>query len=122
MFSNTRQLSLNYFTNKFFMPLLSLAVVFSLGLVAIGSWNTWQISHSFNLKITPELELQRLSDEIIYLDEVLTMSARMAAATGDLQWENRYRIFEPKLERVIKKTIAIAPEAYAKKCNSNRHS
>jgi signal transduction histidine kinase len=114
MFSNTRQLSLNYFTNKFFMPLLSLAVVFSLGLVAIGSWNTWQISHSFNLKITPELELQRLSDEIIYLDEVLTMSARMAAATGDLQWENRYRIFEPKLERVIKKTIAIAPEAYAK--------
>jgi hypothetical protein len=42
--------------------------------------------------------LQQLSDEIIYLDEVLTMSARMAASTGNLEWENRYRTFEPKLD------------------------
>lgn len=104
---------LNYLTNRFLMPLLSLAVVFSLILVALGSWNAWQISQSFNLKITPELQLQRLSDEIIYLDEVLTMSARMAASTGDLQWESRYRLFEPKLDKVIKQTIVIAPEAYA---------
>ena len=95
------------------MPLLSLAVVFSLVLVALGSWNVWQISQSFNLKITPEFQLQRLSDEIIYLDEVLTMSAKMASSTGDLQWENRYRTFEPKLDAVIKQTIAIAPETYA---------
>lgn len=104
---------LNYLTNRFLMPLLSLAVVFSLVLVALGSWNVWQISQSFNLKITPEFQLQRLSDEIIYLDEVLTMSARMASSTGDLQWENRYRSFEPKLDAVIKQTIAIAPETYA---------
>lgn len=104
---------LNYLTNRFLMPLLSLAVVFSLVLVALGSWNVWQISQSFNLKITPEFQLQRLSDEIIYLDEVLTMSAKMASSTGDLQWENRYRTFEPKLDAVIKQTIAIAPETYA---------
>lgn len=104
---------LNYLTNRFLMPMLSIAVVFSLILVALGSWNSWQISQSFNLKITPEFQLQRLSDEIIYLDEVLTMSARMAASTGDLQWENRYRIFEPKLDAVIKQTIAMAPETYA---------
>ncbi|PZV13094.1 MAG: two-component sensor histidine kinase [Pseudanabaena sp.] len=104
---------LNNLTNRFIMPLLTVAVIFSFVLVALGSWNAWQISQSFKLKVTPEFQLQRLSDEIIYLDEVLTMSARMAASTGDLQWESRYRIFEPKLDTAIKQSIAIAPEAFA---------
>jgi signal transduction histidine kinase len=41
------------------------------------------------------------------------MSAKMASSTGDLQWENRYHTFEPKLDAVIKQTIAIAPETFA---------
>lgn len=48
---------------------------------------------------------------IIHLDEVLTMSARMAAATGDLAWEERYRRFEPKLDAAIKESVKLAPEA-----------
>jgi len=103
---------LNYFTNKFFMPLLSVAVAFSLLLVGLGSWNAWHISQEFKSNVIPEFHLQRLSDEITYLDEVLTMSARMAASTGDLQWERRYRSFEPKLDATIKQTIKMAPEAY----------
>ncbi|MGA2863563.1 MAG: PAS domain S-box protein [Verrucomicrobiota bacterium] len=39
---------------------------------------------------------------ILHLDEVLTMSARMAAATGDRAWEERYRRFEPELDAAIK--------------------
>lgn len=94
------------------MRALTMAVIFSLILVAVGSWNVWEIKQNFNFVITKEFELQRLSGEIIHLDEVLTMSARMAATTGHLKWENRYRQFEPKLDANIKQAIKLAPETY----------
>lgn len=36
------------------------------------------------------------------------MSSRLGAATGDPQWETRYRSFEPKLDETIQETIALA--------------
>jgi K+-sensing histidine kinase KdpD len=45
---------------------------------------------------------------IVHLDEVLTMSANMAATTGDMQWEDRYRRAETKLDAAIKKLIEIS--------------
>ena len=58
----------------------------------------------------PYLRLLQLRGMVVHMDEVLTMSARMAAATGDLRWEERYRQFEPKLDAAIKEAIALAPE------------
>ncbi len=43
-----------------------------------------------------------------YLDEVLTMAASMAAATGEVAWIDRYRSFEPELDAAIKQAIDIA--------------
>ena len=59
-----------------------------------------------------ELRLEELRGTIVYLDEVLTMSARMAAATGDLRWENRYRAFESRLAAAIEEAKRTAPDAY----------
>ncbi|MBE0534186.1 MAG: PAS domain-containing protein [Phycisphaerae bacterium] len=42
-----------------------------------------------------------LTETIIYFDEVLTMSAHMAAETGDPQWQTRYRRVEPQLDAAI---------------------
>ncbi len=61
---------------------------------------------------TDDLRLQELRGTILQFDEVLTMSARMAAATGDLSWEERYRQFEPALDAAIKEAIHLAPEVY----------
>jgi PAS domain S-box-containing protein len=47
------------------------------------------------------------------LDEVLTMSARMCAVTGDPQWEARYRTFEPQLESAIREALSLAPDTGA---------
>ncbi len=56
--------------------------------------------------------------DIKHFDEVLTMSAHMASATGDLQWERRYRDFEPQLDDAIKEAIALSPtESMAKAAN-----
>ena len=75
----------------------------------------WQAYYNFNSITKNEFALQILSDEITYLDEVLTMSARMNAATGKVIWEERYRQFEPKLNLAIKKSIQLAPKVYENK-------
>ncbi|MBV6621426.1 MAG: two-component sensor histidine kinase [Rivularia sp. (in: Bacteria)] len=74
---------------------------------------TWRAYQRFENITTYELKLQTLSDEIIYLDEVLTMSAQMNAATGNRMWEKRYRKFEPKLDKAIQKSIELAPKIYS---------
>ncbi|MGI9383947.1 MAG: sensor histidine kinase, partial [Methyloligellaceae bacterium] len=56
---------------------------------------------------------ERTKGEIIHLDEVLTMSARMAAATGDLRWEERYRRAEPKLDDAIRTALDLSGRSIA---------
>jgi signal transduction histidine kinase len=77
-------------------------------------WLSWYSFNSYrNLKTITErdLRLEKLGGIIVHLDEVLTMSARMAAATGEPRWEQRYRTFEPKLDAAIKEVFELAPEA-----------
>jgi len=91
---------------------ITIAVILSLFLVASVGVNGWKMYDDFKQVITTEFELQKLSGQIVYLDEALTMSARMAAATGNLDWEDRYQQFQPELDRAIKQAIKIAPESY----------
>src|SRR5438552_9757777 len=51
--------------------------------------------------------IEELRGIIVDLDEILTMSARLAAATGNLRWEERYRRFEPQLDAAIKEATKI---------------
>jgi len=86
-------------------PIIFLTVMLSTtcAILILLGWTVWK-SYEEN-KITKErnYKIEELRGSIIHLDEVLTMSARMAAATGDLQWEKRYRSFEPKLDAASKK-------------------
>jgi signal transduction histidine kinase/ActR/RegA family two-component response regulator len=59
------------------------------------------------------LRIEQLRGTIVHLDEVLTMSARMAAASGDARWEKRYRSFEPKLTAAIDEAMRITPRTLA---------
>ncbi|WP_240519004.1 ATP-binding protein [Leptolyngbya sp. BC1307] len=95
------------------MPALTVAVIISLILVAIGSLNISKISTGFQHGITTNFQLQKLNGTISHYDEVLTMSARMAAATGDLSWKDRYDTYEPLLTEAIEQAIELAPDTYA---------
>ncbi|WLT39180.1 hypothetical protein NON20_05945 [Synechocystis sp. B12] len=75
-------------------------------------WSSWQTYLIFQNTVAVDFQLQAQAGKIVHLDEVLTMSSQMAAATGDLEWEARYLKFEPELGAAIKQAIAIAPEAY----------
>jgi PAS domain S-box-containing protein len=90
----------------FAVPLL---VVIILGILVVYAWKSYE---KFDLTARRDLQLQELGAIITNLDEVLTMSARMAAATGDLKWEKRYRQHEPTLDSAIRAAMESAPEAF----------
>ncbi len=72
-------------------------------------WRSYKESKSTQ-QIT--LRLRELNGIILHYDEVLTMSARMAAATGELKWIERYRRFEPLLDAAIREAKKMAPETF----------
>ncbi len=107
-----QSVSIPKLVSSHFVLVITIAVILSLFLVGSVGVNGWKMYDDFKQVITTEFELQKLSGQIVYLDEALTMSARMAAATGNLDWEDRYQQFQPELDRAIKQAIKIAPESY----------
>jgi HPt (histidine-containing phosphotransfer) domain-containing protein len=87
------------------------AITLALTLASFGwvVWNAYSSYRDAGTSVSLDLRVEELRGVILHLDEVLTMSARMAAVTGDLRWETRYRQFEPKLDAAIKETMALAP-------------
>jgi signal transduction histidine kinase len=54
-----------------------------------------------NSKIEKSNILTESRNNILLFDEILTMSALMAASTGDISWYKRYKKYEPNLEKEI---------------------
>ncbi len=100
------RLKSNPIVTVFLTILLTFLLFFPLGL---NSWHSYQ---NFNRVIASDLKLQKLMGTIVYLDEVLTMSAQMNAATGETRWEQRYKSLESQLDAAIKETIQLAPDAH----------
>jgi methyl-accepting chemotaxis protein PixJ len=84
---------------------ISATIVGSLMLTGVSTVMTWKIYHSFRSTVNQQFQLEKRSGEIVHLDEVLTMSARMAASTGDLKWEERYNQYAPQLDKTIQETL-----------------
>ena len=99
--------------NRGLIPVFSILAVVSTIMVGFSAKNTWNVYRNFQSAITKNFKLQDLSGQIIHLDEVLTMSARMAASTGDLKWEERYLQYVPPLDNAINEVLSIAPEYQA---------
>lgn len=86
---------------------LATALILTLIVLLTMLWSAFESLQNITALQLRNLRLQELSGKIAHLDEVLTMSARMAAATGDLQWERRYHQFEPQLDTAIKETLQL---------------
>jgi twitching motility protein PilJ len=85
---------------------ITVTIAGSFLLAGASTWNIWTIYQGFRATVENQFKLEELSGKIVHLDEVLTMSARMAASTGDLKWEQRYRQYEPQLIEAIEQTLA----------------
>lgn len=98
------------FLDRNLIPIFSIVAATSAGMVGFSAWNTWRVYQNFQTAVTTNFTLQDLSGQIVYLDEVLTMSARMAASTGNLDWEERYLNNVPPLDEAIGEVLELAPE------------
>ncbi len=100
---------------NYFKWLVCLAAGFSLAFLVILTWQSYLSYSDFQKLITTGESINESNALIGQFDEALTMSARMAAATGDRQWEARYRLLEPQLDEEIQKVKKLAPELAATK-------
>ena len=76
--------------DRYPIRLVSGILLLTIGICALSGWSVY---HTQRVVVAGERRLLRqeqLHGSIQYLDEVLTMSARMAAASGAPQWDARY--------------------------------
>jgi sigma-B regulation protein RsbU (phosphoserine phosphatase) len=88
---------------------LSAAWLVTVAVLLAFVWSAYDSYRRFEATAQQSVKIQELRGRIIYLDEVLTMSARMAVATGDAAWESRYRRFEPELDAAITEAETLVP-------------
>ena len=82
------------------------------GLACLG-WVGAETRGELQLASQRALKISDLRGVIAHLDEHLTMSARMAAASGDARWIARYEEAEPLLNAAITEAVALATPSVA---------
>ena len=83
--------------------LFNIALVGTLCLALYFTADTnYQIKHLFS----HDIKAESLTKDITYLDEVLTMSARMFAFTSEHNWYRRYNEHAPLLEQTLEQSFA----------------
>lgn len=81
--------------------LLGLGFFASLAIICMMTFSLLNKEKNYNRTMHLGMSLQQLAGTVAHYDEILTMSARLAALTGGLQWEDRYNRFVPKLDEAI---------------------
>lgn len=75
------------------------------------AWTTYRNYRAIETIQHLEMRVQDLRGQIMYLDEVLTNSCSLAAATGEARWEERYRRYLPELDGALGQAIELVPDA-----------
>jgi PAS domain S-box-containing protein len=94
-------------------PIRRVALASALTIVAVA-WSGFlivDVKSDEQLAGDQSTRIANLSGDLSHLDEVLSGSARLAVATGDSKWEDRYRRFEPQLEAAINEVTALVADA-----------
>ncbi|WP_428305569.1 protein kinase domain-containing protein [Lacipirellula sp.] len=73
------------------------------------AWTTYRNYQVIEAIQHHEMRVQDLRAQILFLDEVLTNSCSLAAATGEPRWEERYRRVLPELDAAIAQAIELVP-------------
>jgi len=95
------------------LRLLALAVAVNLAIGLGITLTVRSVAQSVESLVTRDMRNAELVADIVRLDEVLTMSARLAAATGDSRWIGRYENSEPELTKALTESMELSPDAYA---------
>lgn len=89
---------------------LTITLIFNCILLVLLGLNTYRTYQAGQLA-ERYTRIAELRGAIIHFDEVLTMSARMAVASGDLSWEDRYHQYDVQLDAALQEVNQLAPGA-----------
>ncbi len=81
----------------------------NLGLTGAATWSVWNTAQDLKTNVARQDSQQNLSSKLTYLDEVLTMSARMYVNTGITIWDKRYAETVPAFDKVWAEFIRNIP-------------
>ena len=84
---------------------LMLAALVGVQVLGVQAQRTADRAANARVRLAGDVQLIR------YYDELLTMSARLAAASGDQTYVQRYRRAVPELDAVIADAMAVVPDA-----------
>ncbi len=87
------------------LTILATGIVATATLGAMIGWFAFDTHRTVVQLVVDGSRIEKLRGTILRLDEILTMSTHMAAATGEAQWEERYRQYEPTLDAAIQEAI-----------------
>ncbi|MBF0518497.1 MAG: response regulator [Nitrospirae bacterium] len=90
--------------------LLVMVLLSTLLFFAVVVWQSFIYINEIKTLKTKHFRLQELIGVISENAVVLTMSARMAATTGDLMWEKRYSDADQSLDAAIEEALKLMPE------------
>jgi len=90
------------------VALLAVAVFTVLAIIGQVAMGIWILRDLENLN-RRAVDLASARSAIAYYDEALTMSARLAAATGDAKWADRYDSFLQPMDDAISAAGSLAP-------------
>jgi diguanylate cyclase (GGDEF)-like protein len=95
------------------VPAMSGALLAVIAIMTVLGAMTFLLDERANAQSERHRQLAANIERIRYFDEALTMSARYAAASGDLSYRDRYDGFAPQLDALIQETIVLAANPYA---------
>lgn len=93
--------------------LVSSILLLTVCVCALLGWSVYHTQRVFAAGEERLIRQEQLNGSIVYLDEALTMSARMAAASGaassGAKWDARYHRLAPQLDAAIAEAKQLAP-------------
>jgi PAS domain S-box-containing protein len=92
---------------RFPIRLLTLVCLLTIMAFAWFGWLIFDANRDVKMFADRLSRIEELRSFIVHLDEMSTTSARMSAATGDLQWEEQHHRVQPQLIAAIKEVTKI---------------
>jgi len=95
----------------YFIHLFAGALVLTSVLSVLLGWHILDSYNDSRRIQSRDIRLLDLSWTVFHRDEILTMSARMAAYSGESKWEQQYKDFEPEIAAAFEKIATLELES-----------
>ncbi|HAA54457.1 MAG TPA: hypothetical protein DCE42_06855, partial [Myxococcales bacterium] len=89
-----------------------MGLILTFSTIGFCSYTAWTSNRSSRFLVEQKLHYATLTEKIAYWDTTLTMSAHLAATSGDTKWVRVYKRAKSKLDQALKKSTQLGSLQY----------